>query len=80
MFILFLTRYTLYKCRFIYLDCDFFFALFPLRRVTKYQRVIRILKSKERQHNGQKKKDKQPSTKHHTETKDRPARTPQNPG
>ena len=42
-----------------------FFALFPLRRVTKYQRVIRILKSKERQHNGQKKK--QPSTKHHTE-------------
>jgi hypothetical protein len=29
--------------------------------------VIRIRKSKNRQHNGQKKKDKQPSTKHYTE-------------
>jgi hypothetical protein len=29
-----------------------------VRRVWKYQRVIRIRKSKDRQHNGQKKKDK----------------------
>jgi hypothetical protein len=38
------------------------------RRVWRYQReVIRIRKSKkDRQHNGQKKKDKQRSTKHYT--------------
>ena len=33
--------------------------------------VIRIRKSKNRQHNGQKKKDKQRSTKHTHKTKDR---------
>ena len=41
--------------------------------------VIRIRKSKDRQHNGQKnkkKKDKQRSTKHYTKTKHRVARTP----
>ena len=41
--------------------------------------VIRIRKSKNRQHNGQKKKrqkDKQRSTKHTRKTKDRVTRTP----
>jgi len=40
--------------------------------------VIRIGKSKDRQHNGQKKTDKQRSTKHKTNV--RPLRTPQKPG
>jgi hypothetical protein len=36
-----------------------------VRRVWRYQReVIRICTSKDRQHNGQKKRDKQRSTKH----------------
>ena len=40
-------------------------------------RIIRIRKSmKDRQHNGQKKKDKQRSTKHTRKTKDRVTRTP----
>ena len=44
------------------------FTLRNVRRVWKYQReVIRICKSKERQHNGQRKKDKKRSTKHYTE-------------
>jgi hypothetical protein len=39
--------------------------------------VIRIHKSKDRQHTGQNKKDKQRSTKHYTEkTKDRATQTP----
>ena len=38
--------------------------------------VIRICKSKDRQHNGQKKEDKQRSTKHTYKTKDRVTRTP----
>jgi hypothetical protein len=38
--------------------------------------VIRIRKSKDRQHNGQKKKDKQRSTKHTHKTKDQVTRTP----
>jgi len=38
--------------------------------------VIRIRKSKDRQHNGQKKKGKQRSTKHTQKTKDRATRTP----
>jgi hypothetical protein len=39
-----------------------------LGRVWRYQRIIRICKSKkDRQHNGQKKKDKQQSTKHYTQ-------------
>ena len=43
--------------------------------VTK--RVLKILKSKkDRQYNGQKKKDKQRSTKHTHKTKDRGTRTP----
>ena len=37
--------------------------------------VIRIRKSKDRQHNDQKKKDKQRSTKHTHKTKDRVTRT-----
>ena len=42
--------------------------------------VIRIHKSKKnRQHNGQKKKDKLRSTKHTRKTKDRIIRTPLNP-
>ena len=41
------------------------------------QKVVRIRKSKnDRQHNGQKKKDKQLSTKHTHKTKDRATRTP----
>ena len=42
--------------------------------------VIRIRKSKDRQHNGQKKKYKQQSTKHANKTKDRVWRTPLKPG
>jgi hypothetical protein len=43
--------------------------------------VIRIHKSKKnRQHNGQKKKDKQRSTKHTHKTKDRETLTPQKTG
>jgi len=38
--------------------------------------VIKIRKSKDRQHNGQKKKDKQRSTKHTHKAKDRVTRTP----
>jgi hypothetical protein len=38
--------------------------------------VIRIRISKDRQHNGQKKKYKQRSTKHTNKTKDRVTRTP----
>jgi hypothetical protein len=38
--------------------------------------VIRIRISENRQHNGQKKKDKQRSTKHTHKTKDRVTRTP----
>ena len=38
--------------------------------------VIRIRKSKNRQHNGQQKKDKQRSTKHTHKTKDPITRTP----
>ena len=38
--------------------------------------VIRIRKSKDRQYNDQKKKDKQRSTKHTHKTKDRVTRTP----
>jgi len=41
------------------------------RKVWRYQSVIRIRKSKDRKHHGQKKKDKQRSTKHYTKnTKD----------
>jgi len=49
---------------------------FNISRVWRYQRVIKIRKSKDRQHNGQKKKDKQRSTKHTHKTKDRVTRTP----
>ena len=43
--------------------------------------IIRIRKSKKnRQHNGQKKKDKQRSKKHTHKTKDRETRTPVKPG
>ena len=42
--------------------------------------VIIIRKSKNRQHNSQKKKDKQRSTKHTHKTKDRVTRTPLKPG
>jgi hypothetical protein len=56
-----------------------FFKLFLLRRVWRYQRVIRIRKSKmDRQHNGHKKKDKrnkQRSTKTLHKTKDQVTRT-----
>ena len=38
--------------------------------------VIKIRKSKDRQHNDQKKKDKQRSTKHTDKTKDHVTRTP----
>ena len=38
--------------------------------------VIKIRKSKDRQHNDQKKKDKQRSTKHTHKTKDHVTRTP----
>ena len=38
--------------------------------------VIRIRKSKDKQHNGQKKKDKQRYTKHTYKSKDRVTRTP----
>ena len=38
--------------------------------------MIRIRKSKDKQHNGQKKKDKQRSTKHTHKSKDRVTRTP----
>ena len=47
-----------------------------IRRVWRYQRVIRICISKNRQHNGQKKKYKQRSTKHTHKTKDRVTQTP----
>ena len=50
---------------------------FYRRRVEDTKEVIRIRKSKKnRQHNGQKKKDKQRSTKHTHKTKDRVTRTP----
>ena len=42
--------------------------------------VIRIHKSKNRKHNGQKEKDKQRSTKHTHKTKDQVIRTPLKPG
>jgi len=42
--------------------------------------VVRIRKSKDRQHNGQTKKDKQRYTKHTHKTKDRVTRTPLNTG
>jgi hypothetical protein len=43
--------------------------------------IIKIRKSKDRQHNDQKKKDKQQSTKQYTENyKDRSTRTPLKPG
>jgi len=43
-------------------------TLVSVRNMNKfYKGVIRICKLKDRQHNGQKKKDKQRSTKHHTE-------------
>ena len=41
-----------------------------------FKGVIRIHKSKDRQHNDQKKKGKQRSTKHTHKTKDRVTRTP----
>ena len=41
--------------------------------------VIRIGKSKDRKYNGQKKKDKQRSTKHTQKTKDAVTRTPLKP-
>jgi len=45
------------------------------------RKVIRIRKSKkDRQQNGQKKKDKQRSTKHTHKAKDRVTRTPLKPG
>ena len=50
-----------------------------IRRVWRYQRVIIIRTSKNRQHNGQQKKvqkDKQRSTEHTYKTKDRETRTP----
>jgi hypothetical protein len=48
-----------------------------LKRVWRYKGVNRIRKSKQnRQHNGQKKKDKQQSTKHTNKTKDRITQTP----
>jgi hypothetical protein len=57
--------------------------MFSIEDFTKYEEfedtkgVIRIRKSeKNRQHNGQKKKYKQRSTKHTHETKDRVKRTP----
>ena len=50
---------------------------FYRRRVEDTKEVIRICKSKKnRQHNGQKKKDKQRFTKHTHKTKDRVTRTP----
>ena len=52
-----------------------------LRRVWRYQRVIRIrISKKNRQHNGQQKKYKQRSTKHTYKTKDRVTRIPLKPG
>jgi hypothetical protein len=52
-----------------------------IRRVLGYQReVITIHKSKGRQHNGQKKKDKQRSANPAHTTKDRETRTPLKPG
>ena len=49
----------------------------PVRKVGDNKEVIRIRISKEnRQHNDQKKKDKQRSTKHTHKTKDRVTRTP----
>ena len=52
-----------------------------VRRVEDTKRATRINKSKkDRQLNGQKKKDKQRSTKHTHKTKDRVTRTPLKPG
>ena len=57
----------------------FGYLIFQYRRVCKYQRVIRIgISKKNRQHNGQRKKvqkEKQRSTKHPHQTKDRVWRT-----
>ena len=41
--------------------------IIAIRTVWRYQRVIKIRKSKDRQHNTQQKNDKQLSTKHYTE-------------
>jgi hypothetical protein len=51
-----------------------------IRRVEDTKGVIRIRKSKNGQYNGQKKKNKQWSTKHTHKTKDRVTRTPLKPG
>ena len=55
----------------------FFFFLVSKEKFEDTKRVTRSRKSqKDRQYNGQKKKDKQWSTKHYTETKDGASRTP----
>ena len=54
-----------------------------IRKFNAIKVIIRGRKSKDRQHNGQKKKgkkDKQRSTKHTHTTKDRVTRTPLKPG
>ena len=68
--------YVKVKYRNIFWYCiSFFLLVFEEFEDTK--RVIRILISKNRQHNGQKvQKDKQRSTKHTHKTKDQVTRTP----
>ena len=61
----------------IYLDILFSCSVVLFEEFEDTKRVIRIRKSqKDRQHNGQKKKDKQLSTNHTHKTKDRVTRTP----
>jgi hypothetical protein len=55
----------------------FFFMRITVNRYRSYcYKSLKIPKGKNRQHNGQKKKDKQQSTKHIHKTKDRATRTP----
>ena len=59
------------------LEYKMLYCVVTVRRVWRYQRSIRIRKSKkDRQYNSQKKKDKQLSTTHTHKTKDRVTRTP----
>jgi len=54
-------------------NMEFYIDPFWCKKIPKG--VIRIRKSRDRQHNGQKQKDKQRSTKHTNKTKDRVTRT-----
>jgi hypothetical protein len=55
-------------------------VLIGTRRVLRYQRVIRIRKSKDRKHNGQKKNKNNDLQNTTQKTNDQEPRTPQKPG